>query len=139
MICYRQDLDGVTAGQLNGFFDGWPSPPTAEALLAVLRRSSHVILAVEEDGTVVGFINALTDGLLAAYIPLLEVHAGHRRRGIGTELVRRMVEVLDDVYMTDPVCNEDVVAFYERLGLVRVAGMARRNRDASVLRAANQS
>lgn len=139
MISYRHDLDGITADQLHGFFEGWPSPPSADALLAVLRDSSHTILAIGDDGTVVGFINALTDGRLAAYIPLLEVRAEHRRGGIGSELVRRMLAVLDDVYMTDLVCDEDLVPFYERLGLLRLAGMARRNHSASVLRPVDQS
>lgn len=139
MITYRHDLDGVTAAQLNGFFEGWPSPPTADALLAVLRDSSHAILAVDEDGTVVGFINALSDGRLASYVPLLEVRASHRGAGIGSELVRRMLAVLDDVYMTDLVCDHDLVPFYERLGLVRLAGMARRNHDAPVLRPVDRS
>lgn len=134
MISYRHDLDGITADHLDGFFDGWPSPPTADALLAVLRNSTHAILAIADDGAVVGFINALTDGRLAAYIPLLEVRSSHRHAGVGSELVRRMLAVLDDVYMTDLVCDEDLVPFYERLGLIRLVGMARRKFDASVLR-----
>lgn len=138
MISYRTDIDDLTAEQLDGFFQGWPSPPTAEALLAVLRQSSHAILAVD-DGAVVGFVNALTDGRLAAYIPLLEVRASHRGAGIGTELVRRMLGVLGEVYMTDLVCDDDLVPFYERLGMVRLAGMARRNHRASILRPAAQS
>lgn len=138
MISYCHDLDGVTSEQLTGFFQGWPSPPTAEALLKVLRASSHAILAVDDDGTVAGFINALTDGRLAAYIPLLEVRPSHRGRGIGSELVRRMLDVLGDVYMTDLVCDDDLAPFYERLGLIRLAGMARRNVRASILRPAKQ-
>lgn len=133
MISYRHDLDGITSDQMSGFFEGWPAPPSAGALLEVLRRSSRAIVAVDGDGTVVGFINALTDGRLAAYIPLLEVRASHRSLGIGSELVRRMLDVLSDVYMTDLVCDAELVPFYERLGLVRLAGMARRNARASVL------
>jgi ribosomal protein S18 acetylase RimI-like enzyme len=139
VISYRTDLDGITADQLAGFFEGWPAPPTADALLTVLRRSSHAILAVDDRGAVVGLINALTDGRLAAYIPLLEVRPSHRGRGVGTELVRRMLDALSEVYMTDLVCDNELVPFYERLGLVPLAGMARRNRHASVLATAGGS
>jgi predicted N-acetyltransferase YhbS len=104
----------------------------------VLRGSTHAILAVDNN-TVVGYINALTDGRLAAYIPLLEVRASHRGAGVGTELVRRMLDVLGDVYMTDLVCDADLAPYYERLGLVRLAGMARRNHGASVMRPVDQS
>ena len=35
-IGYLTDLDGVTAAQLRGFFDGWPHPPTPETHLRIL-------------------------------------------------------------------------------------------------------
>jgi ribosomal protein S18 acetylase RimI-like enzyme len=132
VITYRTDLDGITADQLVGFFEGWPSPPSPAALLEMLSHSAHVVLAVD-DGAVIGFINALSDGHLAAYIPLLEVRATHRGAGVGSALVRRMLDLLADLYMTDLVCDERLASFYERLGLTRLVGMARRNRAAPVL------
>jgi GNAT superfamily N-acetyltransferase len=83
---------------------------------------------------VVGFVNALSDGALAVYIPLLEVRASHRGRGIGSELVGRVLSRFSDAYMVDAVCDPDVAPFYERLGMRRLAGMAHRNREAPVLR-----
>ncbi len=122
----------VTAEQLEGFFEGWPSPPSPQTLSRVLSRSTHVVLAVEDD-EVIGFVNALSDGELAAYVPLLEVRASHRHQGVGTELVRRLTALLGDVYITDLTCDDDVVPFYERLGFLRLNGMVRRNTEASVL------
>ncbi|MEN3321600.1 MAG: hypothetical protein V7643_5002 [Mycobacterium sp.] len=61
VITYRTDLDGITADQLVGFFEGWPSPPSPAALLEMLSHSAHVVLAVD-DGAVIGFINALSMG-----------------------------------------------------------------------------
>lgn len=70
-IAYLTDLDGVTAAQLRGFFDGWPDPPTPETHLRILRGSATVVLAVDtETGCVVGFVTALSDGVLSAYPPL---------------------------------------------------------------------
>jgi ribosomal protein S18 acetylase RimI-like enzyme len=132
VISYRASLAGVTADDIQGFFDGWPTPPTPSAFLRVLSNSTHVVLAYD-NRQVVGFINALSDGELAAYIPLLEVRASHRGRGIGSELVRRMVDILGEMYMVDLVCDDEVAPLYERLGMTRLAGMARRNRDAPVL------
>ena len=51
-------------------------------------------------------------------------------RGIGTELVRRMLELLEDRYMVDLGCDEDLVPFYERFGMSRGIGMAIRNHGA---------
>ena len=70
---------------------------------------------------------------MAAFIPLLEVRPSHQGQGIGSELVRRMLELLAPLYSVDVVCGPDVAPFYERLGLQRLTGMARRNRAAAVL------
>jgi ribosomal protein S18 acetylase RimI-like enzyme len=129
---YTVGVDDVPVDALTGFFVGWPSPPTAGALHEVLAGSTACVLAREAD-EVVGFINALSDGCLAAYLPLLEVRPEYQGRGIGTELVRQMLDLLGDVYMVDVVCDADVAPFYERLGLSRLVGMAHRNRSASVL------
>ena len=71
---YLTTSNSVTEGQLNGFFVGWPNPPSTEVHLKLLEKSSHVVLAVDdESGQVVGFITAISDGVLSAYIPFLEV------------------------------------------------------------------
>lgn len=130
MIEYTTDLVGVEPEQLEGFFVDWPKPPSAERHLEILRGSSHVVLA-KDGARVVGFVTAISDGVLSAYIPLLEVLPDYQGRGIGTELVRLLLARLGDLYMIDLSCDEDVVPFYERLGLQRWdAGMGIRNRDA---------
>jgi ribosomal protein S18 acetylase RimI-like enzyme len=129
-IEYGSNVSGVEPAQLEGFFVGWPTPPSPERHLEILRGSSHVVLA-RDGGRVVGFITAISDGVISAYIPLLEVLPQYQGRGIGTELVRRLLAELGDLYMVDLVCDADVVAFYERLGLHRWdAGMGVRNRGA---------
>jgi ribosomal protein S18 acetylase RimI-like enzyme len=132
-IGYLTDLDGVTAAQLGGFFDGWPNPPTPETHLRILRGSTAVVLAVDaETGCVVGFVTALSDGVLSAYLPLLEVLPAYRRRGIGGELVRRVLVALGDLYMVDVICDVEALPFYRALGLLPATG-------ASVRRYALQS
>lgn len=126
---YRTSAAGVEPGDLAGFFEGWPSPPSPERHLALLRGSSHVVLA-EEEGRIVGFVTAISDGVLAAYIPLLEVRREWRGKGVGSQLVRRIMAALDGFYMVDVVCDPNLIPFYERFGLVPLAGMGRRNRAA---------
>ena len=122
----QDDLRGVTADDLVGFFDGWPSPPSAEAHLRLLEGSDFVVIA--RDGErVVGFATAISDGVLSAYIPLLEVRPSHRGQGIGTQLIERLLARLSDLYMIDIVCDDDLVSFYERLGFVKGVSMMRRN------------
>jgi ribosomal protein S18 acetylase RimI-like enzyme len=130
MIQYITTFDGVSADHLRGgFFVGWPNPPTPETHLRLLRQSAKVVLAIEENGAVVGFITAISDGVLSAYIPLLEVLPEYQDRGIGSELVRRMLDMLADVYMVDLLCDPELQPYYERLGMRRAVGMLRRNYD----------
>jgi len=128
VIRYLDSVDGLTPGQLSGFFVGWPNPPTAETHLEILKRSAHVLLAVNaETDRVVGFINAISDTVLSAYLPLLEVLPEYQGQGIGSELVRRMLAKLESLYMVDLVCDEDLASFYERFGLKSARAMAKRD------------
>ncbi len=130
MILYTDALDGITPDHLRGFFVGWPNPPSPETHLRLLAGSDHVLLAIDRaSDRVVGFVTAITDGVLAAYIPHLEVLPEHQGRGIGTELMRRMLAKLDAFYMIDLLCDPDLQPFYARLGMRPVPGMAVRNYD----------
>jgi ribosomal protein S18 acetylase RimI-like enzyme len=115
---YVTSVDRITPAALEGFFVGWPAPPSPEQHLALLRGSTHVVLAVDGE-RVAGFINALSDGVLAAYIPLLEVRPDYQGAGIGSELVRRVLDAIGDLYMIDLVCDEELMPFYERFGMFR--------------------
>ncbi|WP_235910241.1 GNAT family N-acetyltransferase [Deinococcus kurensis] len=111
-------LDGLTPGQLHGFFVDWPNPPTPETFLRLLRGSYRVVLAVH-DGQVIGFVQAISDGVLTAYIPLLEVRPAWQGRGVGCALMARMQDELRHLYAVDLGCDDDLVPFYERLGMRR--------------------
>lgn len=130
MIEYRDNMDDLAADDLRGFFVGWPNPPNPATHIHLLKGSDAFVLAVDNDiGNVVGFITAITDGVLAAYIPLLEVLPEYRSSGIGQELVRRMVEKLRHLYMIDLLCDEKLQPYYERFGFDRAQGMLMRNYD----------
>ena len=130
MIEYRDDVMTLSADQLaGGFFQGWPSPPSPELHLAHLQGAELAIAAVDvETGQVVGFVSAIGDGVFAAFVPLLEVLPSHRGRGIGTELVRRVLARLGDRYSIDLACDADLVPFYERLGGTPGTAVLWRNR-----------
>jgi ribosomal protein S18 acetylase RimI-like enzyme len=125
-IQLSRNLHDVAAADLSGFYVGWPNPPSLGRRLEILRAANEVILAWDGDH-LVGFITALTDGVFAAYIPLVEVLPSHQGRGIGSELVNQVLDRLRDHYMIDLVCEADVAGFYERLGGTRLTAVAWRN------------
>lgn len=119
-------LDGVTPGQLQGFFVDWPNPPMPETFLRLLRGSYRVVLAVH-DGQVIGFVQAVSDGVLTAYIPLLEVLPAWQGRGVGRALMTRMRDELRHLYAVDLGCDDHLVPYYEGLGMRRGNLMFTRN------------
>ena len=130
MINYTDSLDSITSKHLQGgFFVGWPNPPSPITHYRIMANSAAIVLARIADGTVVGFITAVSDHVSCAYIPHLEVLPDYQGQGIGSELVRRMVEKLRHLYMIDLVCDPSLQSFYERLGMRPVVGMVLRNYD----------
>jgi GNAT superfamily N-acetyltransferase len=119
----------VDAAELAGFFAGWPEPPPLARRAAILNAADEIVTARTPDGTLVGFITAITDCVLAAYIPLLEVLPDWQGRGIGSRLVTAMIDRLHRCYMIDLVCDDDVVPFYERLGGTRTNAVVWRDYD----------
>ena len=128
-VHYTETVAGLEPEQLaGGFFEGWPKPPSPEMHLRVLQGSRHVVLAIDErSAEVVGFVTAISDGVLSAYIPLLEVLPDYRHQGIGQELMRRMLNTLRDLYMIDLLCDPDLQPFYEQLNMRPASGMLIRN------------
>ena len=128
MIRYLDSAESVSAAQLQGFFVGWPNPPSPDTHLQILRESQHRVLALDETtDQVVGFVTAISDGVLSAYIPLLEVVPSAQGQGIGKELVQRMLRKLESLYMVDLLCDASIQPFYEALGLQKAQGMMIRN------------
>ena len=95
--------------------------------MKILQGSDLIVLALSKNCRVVGFITAITDGVSCAYIPYIEVLPEWQRKGIGTELVTRIMENLKTIYAIDLICDEDVQGFYEKLGFTERRGMAIRN------------
>lgn len=125
-LSYRSSLESITEQHLQGFFVAWGNPPTPEAHLRILQGSYAVELALDGE-RVVGFITAISDGVLSAYIPLLEVLPEYQKQGIGAELVRRMLARLQHLYMIDLMCDADLQAFYAQQGGRAYTGMIWRN------------
>ncbi|QBY09069.1 N-acetyltransferase [Deinococcus metallilatus] len=93
----------------------------------MLSRSYRIALATEEDGRVIGFAQAISDGVLTAFIPLLEVQATYRGQGVGSALMRRLLAQLDHLYAVDLSCDDELVPFYGRLGFGQANLMFRRS------------
>ncbi|TNE97648.1 MAG: GNAT family N-acetyltransferase [Deltaproteobacteria bacterium] len=125
---YTNDVSVLDKLDLNGFFVGWPNPPSNSVFKKMLKQSYKVFLAYENE-KLIGFVNCISDGVLSAYIPLLEVLPEYQGQGIGQELVRKIQQDINHLYMVDLLCDEDLIPFYEKLGMMRATGALLRNYD----------
>ncbi|MBF8436084.1 GNAT family N-acetyltransferase [Halanaerobiaceae bacterium Z-7014] len=124
MIKYLTSLDGITAEQLGGFFVGWAEPLTPAEHLKALQNSEYIVLAFDtEKQKVVGFINALSDEINFAFIPMLEVLPEYQKSGIGKELINKMLGQLAHLGCIDLTCDQELQPYYEKFGMLRSHGM----------------
>jgi GNAT superfamily N-acetyltransferase len=86
-------------------------------------------VTVRDAGALVGMGRVVGDGGAFAQVVDIAVAASHRRRGIATEIVRRLVAWCDE--SLPPSCYVSLIAdpgaerIYERAGFVRRLGMGR--------------
>jgi ribosomal protein S18 acetylase RimI-like enzyme len=131
MISYIYSAENIQPEQIEGFCVNWQDPLSPKIHLKLLQNSDEIVLAMDDEtGKVVGFVTAITDKVISAYIPLLEVLPPYQGKGIGSELMRLMLERLQRFYMVDLLCDSKLQSFYEKLGMQTVTGMCIRNREA---------
>jgi GNAT superfamily N-acetyltransferase len=130
-VVFLDDMSTVSVDCLGGgFFEGWPAPPDAATHLAHLRGAEVAVVALDPaTGNVVGFVTAIGDGVLTAFVPLLEVLPAWRGRGIGTALMERVLGRLAGRYAVDLSCDPELVPYYERLGGTRGTAVMWRRRS----------
>lgn len=93
---------------------GWWPERTTDQVARVLAGQPAV--GAWEDGELIGFARAVTDGTFRAYLEDVLVAEEHRRRGIGRALVDAMRAELDGVALVSLFCGPSLVPFYEEAG-----------------------
>jgi ribosomal protein S18 acetylase RimI-like enzyme len=93
---------------------GWTRPASEEALAEVLKAGPAV--GAWNRDKLVGFVRALSDGHLVAYVEDVMVHEGYRHSGVGRKLMVRLLEEIGSVAKVNLFCEAPVVRFYEGSG-----------------------
>jgi len=125
MISYSSS-ETLRIEELAPFFADWPVPPGRGRQEALLE-GSDVIVTARDGSNLVGLLTAVTDGALHALITILKVLPSHRHKGIGSELLKRAMADLGDIYDTTLITDAKVAPFYEPHGFRPGFSMNRRN------------
>ena len=82
-----------------------------------LRNAFH--LCAFDDARLIGYAEAVSNGVTDAYIQDVMVHPNYQGQGIGTQLMLRMLARLEQqgVYMVSVIYGEEALRpFYEKFG-----------------------
>ncbi len=127
-IIYSSDKNDVKDLIIENFFAGWPNKPSEEILRKSIENAAYATLAIDkENNRLAGYITALSDDVLSAYIPFSEVDKHYQKQGIGIRLVEEMLKQFDHLYMIDLVCDKEIAGFYSKAGFKSWHAMIKRN------------
>ena len=96
----------------------WSSAEKPELLHKALL-ASHSLVTAWDSSKLVGLGNAISDGHLVVYYPHLLVHPDYQGRGIGTELMRRLMARYEGFHQHMLTADGRALDFYRKLGFER--------------------
>ena len=96
----------------------WSSAQKPDLLHKALQASHSLITAWEGD-KLVGLGNAISDGYLVVYYPHLLVLPEYHRRGIGAEIMRRLMAPYQGFHQHMLVADGRALDFYRKCGFKR--------------------
>ena len=96
----------------------WSSANKPNELRGALLNS-HSLLTAWDGGRLVGLGNAISDGHLVVYYPHLLVDPEFQRKGIGSELMRRLMAKYEGFHQHVLIADGRSIGFYEKCGFTR--------------------
>jgi ribosomal protein S18 acetylase RimI-like enzyme len=130
MIAFRNASGSIDVDELARLFEavGWQERARDRGRLEQMVRGSMYGVSAHDDRALVGYARAISDGAFNAYVSTVAVLPAYQRRGIGRDLVRRLLDGRDHIQF---VLHADprVHAFYLRCGLRPAPDMLRRDRS----------
>ena len=115
-IVYRDDHD-IDLDQLTVLFNsvGWERRTADRERLAQLVRGSMFVVSAWEGDRLVGFARAISDGATNAYISTVAVLPECQKRGIGREVIQRLLAGHDGIQFV--LHSEHASPFYRHLNV----------------------
>jgi predicted GNAT family acetyltransferase len=114
-------VEDVDLDELSHLYRVAPMGDKPPEELAIVFGNSMFACFVYFEGALVGAGRALADGADCAYIGHVAVHPEHQGKGLGSAVVRRLVELSRGHKKIILYANPGTEAFYHRLGFLRMS------------------
>lgn len=104
---------------------GWTSYTAYPNRLRQAYENSLFVAGAYDGGRLIGAVRAVGDGVSIVFIQDLLVRPEYQRRGVGTRLMRMVMERYASVYQMELLTDDTpgTVAFYRSLGFERVGAI----------------
>lgn len=117
---WSHDLKGVDLDELSRMYRIAPMGEKPPELLATVFGNSMFTVFVRSGGRVVGAGRAIADGADCAYIADVAVHPDHQGRGLGSAIIRELVELAGGHKKIILYAAPGTEDFYGGLGFLRM-------------------
>lgn len=97
---------------------GWSAARKPARLVRALEKS-HSVVTAWADGSLIGLGNAISDEALVVYYPHLLVAPDYQRKGIGREIMKRLMSRYRGFHQHMLVADAKAALFYRQCGFVR--------------------
>lgn len=116
-------VQDIEAKQLQSLFASvnWDSANYPDKLAVAIKNSDKVITAWDGE-TLVGLMNALSDGIMTAYFHYLLVRPEYHGVGIGQRLVKTMLDHYADYARKVLIAYDEETGFYQHCGFETGSG-----------------
>ena len=98
--------------------NGWSSAKKP-ALLQKAISNSATVLSAWIDDELIGICNAITDGYLVIYYPHMLVHPKYQGKGLGSEMMKRMMSIYRGFHQHILIADGRAIDFYKKCGFTR--------------------
>lgn len=104
---------------------GWANYTRRPEMLLRAYENSLLTLGTYDGDRLVGVVRAVGDGFSVVFIQDILVSPKYQRRGIGTRLLREVMDRYPDVYQLELMTDNTpkTVSFYQSVGFVKADDM----------------
>lgn len=115
-VTYTKSLTQVDWAELvdDLIADNFHNGRTVDEMRRSFENSAVVVLALDENGRIIGTVRALSDGVCNAYVVDVWTRTDYRRQGVGARMMALMEEELSGQHVY--LFTDDMVPFYQTIG-----------------------